>query len=145
MQRTPRLLWSASSLARPQTSWSLPELQRVGCKLFSFLCCSSADVARFCPLQPVLYACENDHKAVEQLKELVAGKVSVVPCMVDRICSSRSIEASSIVVNTEPWRGNIIPQAPMAELSKPAVGEGAVPLAGSSVFVPRTMEVADYR
>jgi len=96
-------------------------------------------------LQPVLYACENDHKAVEQLKELVAGKVSVVPCMVDRICSSRSIEASSIVVNTEPWRGNIIPQAPMAELSKPAVGEGAVPLAGSSVFVPRTMEVADYR
>eukprot|EP00954_Amorphochlora_amoebiformis_P030351 1394538-Amorphochlora_amoeboformis.AAC.1 len=58
---------------------------------------------------PKLYACENDHKAVEELAHELDGRLRVVPCMVDRICSSRSIGLNGTVeVKTEPWAGQIV-------------------------------------
>ena len=45
--------------------------------------------------QPILYGCENDHSAVEKLGKLLRGRVRVVPCMVDRICSARVIQVRS--------------------------------------------------
>jgi hypothetical protein len=42
--------------------------------------------------QPILYGCENDHGAVKQLAAVLEGRVRVVPCMVDRICSDRVIQ-----------------------------------------------------
>mmetsp|Transcript_11313 Transcript_11313/g.15779 ORF Transcript_11313/g.15779 Transcript_11313/m.15779 type:complete len:534 (-) Transcript_11313:261-1862(-) len=58
---------------------------------------------------PTLYAAENDHDAVEELARELAGRVSVVPCMVDRICSERIIDSDgSIDVRTEKWEGQIV-------------------------------------
>ncbi|GAB5360557.1 hypothetical protein AAMO2058_000638100 [Amorphochlora amoebiformis] len=58
---------------------------------------------------PKLYACENDHKAVEELAQELDGRLRVVPCMVDRICSSRTIGLDGTVeVKTEPWTGQIV-------------------------------------
>eukprot|EP00954_Amorphochlora_amoebiformis_P029733 1393591-Amorphochlora_amoeboformis.AAC.1 len=58
---------------------------------------------------PRLYACENDHAAVEDLAHALEGRVLVVPCMVDRICSSRLIYSNGTVeVKTEPWEGQIV-------------------------------------
>jgi len=58
---------------------------------------------------PTLYAAENDHDAVEELAKELAGRVSVVPCMVDRICSERIIDSDgSINIRTENWEGQIV-------------------------------------
>lgn len=46
--------------------------------------------------QAFLYACENDHAAVEKLKEELKHKVTVLPCMVDRICATRRIFADRV-------------------------------------------------
>jgi hypothetical protein len=92
----------------------------------------------------VLYACENDHSAVEELAALLHSRVEVVPCMVDRICSDRSIKRSAITVVTEPYEGSIIPLTPSERLC--AVDEDCrEPLGGKSVFYPRTQAMADYR
>lgn len=94
--------------------------------------------------RPVLYACENDHSAVEELAALLHSRVEVVPCMVDRICSDRSIKRSAITVVTEPYEGSIIPLTPSERLC--AVDEDCrEPLGGKSVFYPRTQAMADYR
>jgi hypothetical protein len=41
--------------------------------------------------RPALYACENDHAAVEALGKALEGRVDVVNCMVDRICTGEYI------------------------------------------------------
>jgi hypothetical protein len=51
-------------------------------------------------MRPQLFACENDHNAVEQLDARLKGRVEVVPCMVDRICSGREIVKGAIKVGT---------------------------------------------
>eukprot|EP00242_Pyramimonas_sp_CCMP2087_P012728 CAMPEP_0198199724 /NCGR_PEP_ID=MMETSP1445-20131203/2914_1 /TAXON_ID=36898 /ORGANISM="Pyramimonas sp., Strain CCMP2087" /LENGTH=536 /DNA_ID=CAMNT_0043869615 /DNA_START=110 /DNA_END=1720 /DNA_ORIENTATION=- len=97
--------------------------------------------------QPILYGCENDHGAVKQLAAVLEGRVRVVPCMVDRICSDRLIQAEQIVVTTEPWEGTIIPLTPLDTLIDPqgVVPSMPIPLGGEVVFMPRTKEIADYR
>ena len=55
--------------------------------------------------QPTLFCCENDHDAVARLKERLAGRVFVVDCMVDRVCTGRTITTEGIDVSAEPWRG----------------------------------------
>jgi len=81
---------------------------------------------------------------VEELATLVGTRVEVVPCMVDRICSDRSIKRNAITVVTEPWEGSIIPLTPTERLC--SVDEDCrVPLGGSAVFIPRTQAIADYR
>lgn len=39
--------------------------------------------------QPKLFCCENDHDAVMKLKAQLKGKVFVIDCMVDRVCTAR--------------------------------------------------------
>lgn len=46
--------------------------------------------------QVLLYACENDHAAVEKMKEELRSKVFVLPCMVDRICAARTIYSDRV-------------------------------------------------
>lgn len=41
--------------------------------------------------RPVLYCCENDHKSVETLKDILADKVHVIDCVVDRVCLNRFV------------------------------------------------------
>jgi len=99
--------------------------------------------------QPVLYACENDHEAVEKLKKITEGRVKVVACMVDRICSSREVLSSGtgISVTTEPFVGSIMVLTPTAELFDPEAEHkhAPIPIAGEPVFIPRTKEIANYR
>uniref|UniRef100_A0A7S3Z3N1 Mannitol dehydrogenase C-terminal domain-containing protein n=2 Tax=Lotharella globosa TaxID=91324 RepID=A0A7S3Z3N1_9EUKA len=59
---------------------------------------------------PRLYACENDHEAMEKLSTEVEGRVKVAPCMVDRIATERTIDAKNAVIDiqTEPWGGQIV-------------------------------------
>ena len=44
--------------------------------------------------RPVLYACENDHFAVQKLAGRLKDKVTVIPCMVDRICADLKVGSS---------------------------------------------------
>jgi len=71
--------------------------------------------------QPILFACENDEDEVNQLKTALAGRARVVKCMVDRVCTERTIGADGRVhVKAEPWGGSIVtlepnlPQVPFA-------------------------------
>lgn len=40
--------------------------------------------------QPRLFCCENDHDAVAKLKKQLEGRVHVIDCMVDRVCTARA-------------------------------------------------------
>eukprot|EP00920_Eleutheroschizon_duboscqi_P008474 GHVT01019578.1.p1 GENE.GHVT01019578.1~~GHVT01019578.1.p1 ORF type:complete len:403 (+),score=57.83 GHVT01019578.1:114-1211(+) len=42
----------------------------------------------------LLFACENDHDAIERLTTNLEGSAKVVPCLVDRICVERKIVAT---------------------------------------------------
>lgn len=44
--------------------------------------------------RPVLYCCENDHKSVETLKDILAEKVNVIDCVVDRVCLNRYVTSN---------------------------------------------------
>jgi len=86
--------------------------------------------------QPNLFCCENDHDAVMQLKERLAGKVFVVDCMVDRVCTGRTITTEGIDVSAEPWRGSIVTLEP--DLT------GRLPFCSSVVTVPRSKHECEY-
>jgi beta-phosphoglucomutase-like phosphatase (HAD superfamily) len=88
------------------------------------------------PAPVSLYACENDHEAVEKLATHLAGMVDVVPMMVDRVCTSRDMQSDgSIDVATEPYVGDLV-------LSPPGVASvrSPIPFAGCSVLEPTTNE-----
>jgi len=93
-------------------------------------------------LRPRLFACENDHEAVQSLKELLKGRVEVIPCMVDRICSEREVVPGSFNVTTEPWQGTIVPLTPIPEEELEA--GPPLPLGGSNVLIPTTERESDY-
>ena len=95
--------------------------------------------------QPICFCCENDHNSVMKLQEVLKGRVAVVPCMVDRICSDRQIKSSGMTVFTEPWEGTIIPLSPLSKICKVDTQDCVLPLGGETVFMPRTQEIADYR
>jgi hypothetical protein len=46
--------------------------------------------------QPMLFACENDHDAVARLKQELQGRVRVVDCMVDRVCTGRTVTPDAV-------------------------------------------------
>ena len=46
--------------------------------------------------QPILFACENDHDAVARLKKDLEGRVRVVDCMVDRVCTGRIVTPDAV-------------------------------------------------
>lgn len=92
--------------------------------------------------RPTLYACENDLESVETLAGQLKMRVNVVPCMVDRICSSRSVfadpGAAAIHVEAEEHTGSIV------LLEQSVQSHDELPLDGETVQVPDSEEVADY-
>ncbi|CAM9761745.1 unnamed protein product, partial [Choristocarpus tenellus] len=77
--------------------------------------------------RPVLYACENDHDLVEKVGVVLEGKVDTVACMVDRICTGRTIEPDVIDVSAETvFDGSLVVLDPPSDLSR-------VPFAGDNV------------
>jgi len=87
--------------------------------------------------QPTLYACENDHKAVEELGSKLIGKVNINCCMIDRICTDRTITKDDIQVKTESYPGSIV-------LLKPALDDRYMPFSGEGVLVPKAPEEASF-
>ncbi|CAM9653891.1 unnamed protein product [Ascophyllum nodosum] len=88
-------------------------------------------------LRPALYACENDHASVETLKEALQGRVDVVSCMVDRICTERKITEDWIEMGTEPSSGEIVVITPPPQAPLP-------PFEGNHVQIPRIPAEAEY-
>lgn len=93
---------------------------------------------------PALFAGENDHKAVDDLAEALAGRCDVVSCMVDRICTERRIFEDgnegglrTVAVEAEPYSGAIVVLTPPPHIKAP-------PFAGDHVLVPRVSVEADY-
>eukprot|EP00466_Bigelowiella_natans_P006313 jgi/Bigna1/89982/estExt_fgenesh1_pg.C_590093 len=94
--------------------------------------------------QPRLYACENDHKAIEELAESLRGRVVIAPCMVDRICTTRRISADEGIVDigAESWPGQIVVLPEISQEAKESEEDTAV--TGSemdpSCIEPTTMD-----
>ena len=96
---------------------------------------------RFKAARPTLYACENDLDSVALLAGELKNSVNVLPCMVDRICSTREIVSDgnpAIRVDAEDHTGSIV------VLDSTVSDEEDLPLDGETVQVPETEEVADY-
>jgi len=133
-----------SQLVKSATSFSCsvgPSLPKTLGPLFHR---NRSDMTSAIESQPILYACENDHMAVADLQRILNGRVVVVPCTVDRICTERKVCQTSIQVHTEPWEGNLIPLTPMETLEQHGLKRFQIPLSGPAVFFPRTQEIADY-
>eukprot|EP01134_Creolimax_fragrantissima_P006205 CFRG6205T1 len=64
---------------------------------------------------PHLYACENDHAAVEELAEVVKSAVQVYPVLVDRICTDRRITEEGVYIDTEEYSGELVVMVPEGE------------------------------
>ncbi|KNC77897.1 hypothetical protein SARC_09654 [Sphaeroforma arctica JP610] len=63
-----------------------------------------------------LYACENDHEAVEKLGKDLDKYIEVVPMLVDKICIDRIIGVEDgIKCTTESWEGYILPMDAASE------------------------------
>lgn len=92
------------------------------------------------PVMP-LYACENDHEAVESLAKVLAGRADVVPVLVDRVCTDRILNVDgSVDVGTEPYQGDLV-LPPAADLSIP---RPPLPFGGAAVHQPATEEGAAF-
>ncbi|CAM9791136.1 unnamed protein product, partial [Discosporangium mesarthrocarpum] len=87
--------------------------------------------------RPCLYACENDHDAVEGLRKELEGRVDVVSCMVDRICTGRTITPDWIEMGTEPSPGEIV-------VITPPPGAPLPPFKGENVQIPLIHAEAEY-
>jgi len=86
--------------------------------------------------QPLLFTCENDHDAVARLQKELAGRVRVVDCMVDRVCTGRTVTPDAVTVHAEPWRGSIVPLTPGIEERSP--------FSSAVATLPRSQSEADY-
>jgi len=88
-----------------------------------------------------LYACENDHEAVESLSTALAGRIDVVPVLVDRVCTAREMHADgSVDVSAEPYSGDLV-LTPPVDLDMP---RPPLPFAGQHVRQPQTSEGAAF-
>jgi hypothetical protein len=92
------------------------------------------------PVVP-LYACENDHEAVEGLAARLEGLIEVVPVLVDRVCTARDMcKDGSVDVATEEYQGELV-LTPPATLDHP---RPPLPFKGDNVRVPLTPEGAAF-
>ena len=91
--------------------------------------------------QPLLFACENDHAAVESLQAKLAGRVDVVSCMVDRVCTGCEVSGEGVDVIAEPWRGSIVVLDPKLHGDDNSV---RLPFCPSVVTVPGCEREAEY-
>jgi len=97
--------------------------------------------------RPGLFCGENDHNAVEILAKELDGRLHVVSCMVDRICTDRTVQCPVTVdaprgmrhvdVTCEPYGGALVVLSPPQAVRAP-------PFAGKGVLVPRARAQADY-
>ncbi|KAG5175263.1 mannitol 1-phosphate dehydrogenase [Tribonema minus] len=87
--------------------------------------------------RPALYACENDHAAVHSLAQELEGRVDVVDCMVDRICTERTISAEFVGIGTEPHPGEVVVITPPKTAPLP-------PLGGDNIRWPKIAAEAEY-
>ena len=71
--------------------------------------------------RPAVFCGENDHDAVDALGEEMAKRVDTVGCMVDRICTSRTITATTVEVEAEPYGGAIVVLCPPPHVAAPPV------------------------
>ena len=90
---------------------------------------------------PLLFACENDHAAVESLQRKLAGRVDVVSCMVDRVCTGCEVSGEGVDVIAEPWRGSIVVLDPKLHGGDNSV---RLPFCPSVVTVPGCEREAEY-
>ena len=90
---------------------------------------------------PLLFACENDHAAVESLQRKLAGRVDVVSCMVDRVCTGCDVSGEGVDVIAEPWRGSIVVLDPKLHGDDNRV---RLPFCPSVVTVPGCEREAEY-
>ena len=90
---------------------------------------------------PLLFACENDHAAVESLQAKLAGRVDVVSCMVDRVCTGCEVSGEGVDVIAEPWRGSIVVLDPKLHGDDNRV---RLPFCPSVVTVPGCEREAEY-
>lgn len=93
--------------------------------------------------KPTLYCCENDHDAVARLKASVGDAATVVDCMVDRISSTRTVDAAgaTVRIEAEAWKGTIVPLDPAVNRARPPpFGSGN----GADVLAPATDAEASY-
>ena len=101
-----------------------------------------AAVARELPaapegVRPVLYCCENDHSAAQYLEERFIDHMDVVACMVDRICTDRSVTADALTTSAEPYGGSLVVLSPPFWAPLPA-------FAGPAVTIPQAPATAQY-
>ena len=85
--------------------------------------------------QPILFACENDAGAVATLQEQLEGRCRVIKCMVDRVCTGRTITPQGISIDAESWAGSIVTLEP---------GLVNVPFSASVLRVPSSKREAEY-
>eukprot|EP01054_Gregarina_sp_Poly1_P004899 Gregarina_sp_Poly_1__4898@NODE_25_length_19863_cov_179_262730_g23_i0_p4_GENE_NODE_25_length_19863_cov_179_262730_g23_i0NODE_25_length_19863_cov_179_262730_g23_i0_p4_ORF_typecomplete_len566_score70_62Mannitol_dh_C/PF08125_13/0_00064Mannitol_dh_C/PF08125_13/45Peptidase_M18/PF02127_15/0_043_NODE_25_length_19863_cov_179_262730_g23_i02211699 len=89
---------------------------------------------------PVLFACENDHNAVAKLAQQMGSKIRIVPCMVDRICSSLKSQRDAsgkrmVLVETETYSGDLVVLQSF---------DGRLPFGGKEVKCPSLEIQAHY-
>ncbi|KAG5178722.1 hypothetical protein JKP88DRAFT_247989 [Tribonema minus] len=88
--------------------------------------------------RPVLYACENDHAGAKAMGARLAKQLDVCCCMVDRICTDRTIGNGVVDVSAEEgFAGSLV------LLETPAEG-ARVPFGGPTVLVPHCAQEAKY-
>ena len=69
----------------------------------------------------------------KQLKAKLCGKVKVVDCMVDRVCTGLRVHPNSVEVAAEPWRGSIV-------VLEPSINPRNVPFSSNVVTLPKTAQ-----
>ncbi|KAG5180087.1 mannitol 1-phosphate dehydrogenase [Tribonema minus] len=89
------------------------------------------------PTDKFIYCCENDHGMVEKLGETLEGKATVVTCMVDRICTGRTVEEDKVYTTSEPHLGEIV-------ILNPPLGAPLPAFKGPNVMAPDSQATADY-
>lgn len=59
--------------------------------------------------RPALYACENDHNAVDVIRNTLDAPLYVKECMVDRICSDRQVTSNAvrIIKKSKPLKSKL--------------------------------------
>jgi len=87
--------------------------------------------------QPCLFCCENDHDAVARLKAKLSGRVAVIDCMVDRVCTGRTVSTEGVDVSAEPWRGSIV-------VLEPGLKDQRLPFSSSVATAPGSRREAEY-
>ena len=64
---------------------------------------------------------------MESLAGKLAGRVDVVSCMVDRVCTGCEVSGEGVNVIAEPWRGSIVVLDPKLHGGRPPLDPNPTP------------------